>query len=386
MNVSCAPSDLLVFCHLRWDFVFQRPQHLMSRFVSHRRVYFIEEPHLDKVTHPKIELRQTQEGVTVVAARVPETFTHEQQMQTQKNLLDRLLEDEMIENYSAWYYTPMALHFSSHLNAEITIYDCMDELSKFKGAPQALIHQESELLQKADLVFTGGHSLYEAKKDRHNNIHPFPSAIDAAHFAQARTQQPDPDDQKDIPFPRLGFVGVIDERMDIDLLAKMAERRPQWQFIMIGPVVKIDPATLPQRPNIHYLGMKKYAELPAYLANWNCALMPFAKNEATRFISPTKTPEYLAAGLPVISTSIRDVVHPYGVQKLVAIADDADTFIAAAENIFQTFDKSTHWPRHDEFLQHISWDETWGKMAALEYELYRKKIDQKFSKMYGVLE
>ena len=223
----------------------------------------------------------------------------------------------------AWYYTPMMLPFSRHIDADVTVFDAMDELSKFKFAPVKLLELEQELIDRADVVFTGGSSLYEAKKDRHANVHCFPSSVDRAHFCKARAHQFDPADQEDLPKPRLGFYGVIDERFDIELLAKVAEMRPDWSFVMVGPVVKIATEDLPKRPNIHYLGGKTYAQLPAYLSGWDVALMPFAMNESTQFISPTKTPEYLAGGKPVVSTPIRDVVRHYGQLEGVKIASTA---------------------------------------------------------------
>jgi UDP-galactopyranose mutase len=136
---------------------------------------------------------------------------------------------------------------------------------------------------------------------------------------------------------------------------------------MIGPVVKIDEASLPRLANIHYLGMKSYDELPSYMAGWDVAILPFAHNAATRFISPTKTPEYLAAGCPVVSTSIRDVVRPYGERRLVAIADTPSEFadaIAAA----LTVDGRESVARADRFLAQLSWDRTWSAMNALVVE------------------
>ena len=183
------------------------------------------------------------------------------------------------------------------------------------------------MLARADLVFTGGQSLYEAKRGQHPRVFAFPSSVDAAHFARARRATDDPADQAAIPHPRLGFFGVIDERMDLDLLAAIADARPDWHLVIIGPVVKVDPASYRERANIHYLGKKDYQELPGYLAGWDVALLPFAINESTRFISPTKTPEYLAAGKPVVSTPIRDVVRPYGMRGLVHIAATADDFV-----------------------------------------------------------
>jgi len=248
----------------------------------------------------------------------------------------------------------------------------MDELSAFKFAPPELIENERKLLKKADVVFTGGQSLYEAKRDKHAKVFAFPSSIDVAHFNQAREIAEEPADEKQLPHPRLGFCGVIDERMNIELLRQMAEARPDWHFVMIGPVVKIAAEDLPRQANIHYLGGKDYKDLPAYLAGWDVALMPFAMNESTKYISPTKTPEYLAAGLPVVSTPIRDVVRPYGEQGLVEIASTAEEFVAACEKALET-SMSDRLQKADEFLSHNSWDKTYREMSRLIDEAIREK-------------
>jgi UDP-galactopyranose mutase len=280
-----------------------------------------------------------------------------------QTLVSSLLLQMQIKRYFSWYYTPMALPFTRHLKPEFTVYDCMDELSAFKFAPPELKRLEKELFQKADIVFTGGHSIYESKKNAHHNIYPFPSSIDKSHFGKARRIRKDPEDQKHIPHPRFGFFGVIDERFDIELIDAVAKAKPEWQFVLLGPVVKIDPATLPKHANIHYLGGKKYDELPNYLAGWDIAMIPFAINESTRFISPTKTPEYLAAGKPVISSPIRDVVSPYGNNNLVHIAFNSDEFIAAAESELKKKRKSAWIKKVDEFLDGNSWDRTWSQMV-----------------------
>jgi UDP-galactopyranose mutase len=213
-------------------------------------------------------------------------------------------------------------------------------------------------------MFTGGHALYEAKQELHPNVHPFPSSVDTAHFGKARRQLSEPADQAAIPQPRLGFFGVIDERMDLELLEGVARARPDWQLVMVGPIVKIDEADLPRLPNLHYLGGRSYAELPGYIAGWDVALLPFAKNESTRFISPTKTPEYLAAGKPVVSTSIRDVVRPYSALKLVRIADTVEEFVAACEEAMA--EPATElMKRADPLLAKTSWDLTWQRMEDL---------------------
>jgi glycosyltransferase involved in cell wall biosynthesis len=271
----------------------------------------------------------------------------------------------------AWYYTPMMLPFSRHITPDLTVFDAMDELSKFKFAPPHLLMLEQELLDRSDIVFTGGSSLYEAKKDRHENVHCFPSSVDRVHFLKARAPQFEPADQEDLPKPRLGFYGVIDERFDTELLAKVAEMRPDWSFVMVGPVVKISEEDLPRRPNIHYLGGKTYAELPAYLSGWNVALMPFAMNESTQFISPTKTPEYLAGGKPVVSTPIKDVVRHYGQLEGVMIADNPDDFVAQCERALElSHNPESGWlAEADLLLSSTSWDTTQARLAGLIHDL-----------------
>lgn len=360
-------ADMIVLSHLRWDFVYQRPQHLMSRCAKERRVFFVEEPIFGSGPM-KLEVSRREDGLHVVVPHLPEGLQSEAAIEAvQHALIDRLFEEYQISDYILWYYTPMAIAWTRHLKPIATVYDCMDELSAFRGAPPQLIEREKELFKRADLVFTGGQSIYEAKRDKHKSVHAFPSSIDAKHFAQARAVTNEPEDQAQIPHPRMGFFGVVDERFDIELLEGIADARPDWHLVIIGPVVKIDPATLPQRPNIHYLGGKSYKELPAYLAGWDVAALFFARNESTKYISPTKTPEYLAAGRPVVSTSIRDVVRPYGDLGLVRIADTVDEFIKAAAEIGmdeQAFDEK--WlARVDEFLSQRSWDKTWQEMSDL---------------------
>ncbi|HVF51688.1 MAG TPA: glycosyltransferase family 1 protein [Pyrinomonadaceae bacterium] len=362
-NTATQVPDLICLSHLRWDFVYQRPQHLLSRFAKERRVFFVEEPMFDE-GEARLDVSQRDCGVTVVVPRLTHGLDTEACEAAQQELLDRLFAEQEIEDHVLWYYTPMAMRWTRHLEPLAVVYDCMDELSAFKGAPPSLGRREAELFSRADLVFTGGQSLYEAKRDQHRNVFAFPSSIDAPHFAQARSLSGDPADQASIPHPRLGFFGVIDERMNLALLDEMAAARPGWHLVMIGPVVKIDPAELPQRDNIHYLGGKSYGELPAYLAGWDVALMPFALNESTRFISPTKTPEYLAAGRPVVSTSIRDVVRPYGESGMVHIADTAAEFVAACEAALDD-NSAARMGEIDAFLAQTSWDRTWGRMREL---------------------
>jgi len=361
-SLKLADHDILCLSHLRWRFVFQRPQHLLSRCARTHRVFFVEEPEFDSAVS-YLEVTRDETGVFVVVPHLgPQA--EEDPAAAQRTLIDGLIAAHGLERYVLWYYTPMARSFTSHLTPAAIVYDCMDELSGFLGAPAGLIEAERGLMRDADLVLTGGHSLYEAKRHLHPNIHPVPSSVDVAHFARARQPRIDPADQRGIARPRIGFFGVLDERFDAPLLDAAATQRPDWQFVLIGPVAKIDPASLPQRANIHYLGAKPYSALPDYLAGWSVALLPFARNASTRFISPTKTPEYLAAGKPVVSTSIRDVVRPYGEAGLARIADTPDAFVKAiGAALLESPERLA--ARADAFLARMSWDATWDQVSRL---------------------
>ena len=328
---------LVVLSHLRWGFVFQRPQHLLTRLAEHFDVYFIEEPVFESAS-PRLKLSRQPGGVEVLTpvTDVPAGGFNDDQMRLMKPLIAEFMSERGIDQPIVWLYTPMALPLVADLEPRAIVYDCMDDLASFKFAPPELIERERELMALADVVFTGGPSLYEARKDRHPNIHCLPSAVDARHFSPSRLDTTSPESHdalalhRDMGHPRLGFFGVIDERMDIALVADIADRRPDWTIVMVGPVAKIDPAALPQRPNLRWLGMQRYEALPHLLQQWDICLLPFALNESTRFISPTKTLEYLAGHKPVVSTPIRDVVSLYS--SAVRIADSADSFVAAIED------------------------------------------------------
>jgi UDP-galactopyranose mutase len=354
--------DILCLSHLRWDFVFQRPQHLLSRAAKQGRVFYVEEPVFDG--GPRVELGIRESGVGIVVPHLPRDTDRNSSISALRRILSRVVTENRLSDFVLWVYTPMALPAATHLAPSAVVYDCMDELSLFAGAPAELCRLEAELFDRADIVFTGGQALYESKRTRHPNVHAFPSSVDVEHFGRARTIEVDPPDQRGIPHPRLGFFGVIDERMDCELVAGVAAARPEWHTILIGPTAKIDPASLPRAANVHYLGGKRYEDLPAYIAGWDVATLPFARNDATRFISPTKTPEYLAAGKPVVSTSIRDVVRPYGQQGLARIADTTHAFIAAVEAAL-TEPAAERLRAADAFLSRTSWDGTWTRMRLL---------------------
>ena len=359
-----ALADVVCLSHLRWDFVFQRPQHLMTRWAKHARVLYVEEPVECEGSEPRLEIKPYDEGLSVVVPRLPRQTSPETARRWQADLLEKLVATDGLSDYVLWYYTPMALPITRGLAPRAVVYDCMDQLSAFYGAPPEVTLLERQLLDHADVVMAGGYSLSRAKQKIRPDVHLFPSSVDVAHFRIARQPQRDPADQRDIPHPRVGFFGVIDERMDLALLAGIAALRPDWHIVVLGPVAKIDPATLPRAANIHYLGTKSYGELPRYIAGWDVAIMPFARNESTRYISPTKTPEYMAAGCPVVSTSIADVVEPYGRLKLVHIADTPREFVDQVERALAE-DVAQRRAEADVFLAGMSWDATFAKMAGL---------------------
>jgi hypothetical protein len=370
VDSQAAAEDVICFSHLRWNFVIQRPQHLLTRCARDRRVFFFEEPLFD-TGGPRLTVTRDPSGVIVAVPHLPTGWYPEAIASGLAALVDGLIVGEQITSYIAWYYTPMAWVFSSHLEPRAVVYDCMDELSGFAGAPHGLEEAERALLAVADVVFTGGQSLYESKRGLHSSVHAFPSSVDVAHFARARQQRPDPVDQAAIGRPRVGYFGVLDERLDVELVSGAAAARPDWQFVFIGPIAKVDPERLPKAANIHYLGSKSYGELPDYIAGWDVSWLPFARNESTRFISPTKTPEYLAAGRPVVSTSIRDVVRPYGELGLARIADTADQFVEAAASALAE-PAAARQSAADAFVAGMSWDSTWANMWRLVEEVLQR--------------
>ncbi|MDB5825961.1 MAG: glycosyl transferase group 1, partial [Variovorax sp.] len=366
INPSGSPmSHLIAFSHLRWDFVYQRPQHLLSRLARRFPVIFVEEP-VPNAAHCSLERLHPCEGVEVLRPHLTGTAGgfHDDHIPVLQEMLSAYLREQGIDRYALWFYTPMALPLAASLSPEAVIYDCMDELAAFKHAPRQLLQRESALLKMADLVFTGGMSLYEAKRERRAQVHCFPSSVDAAHFAPRDALQ---DDLlvKEERRPRIGYYGVIDERLDLPLVRALAASRPEWDFIMVGPVVKIDPATLPQGPNIEWMGQRGYDELPRLVAGWDVCLLPFALNESTRFISPTKTLEYLAAGKPAISTPIHDVVRSYA--GVVAIASTAQEFAAACEAALSRTEQERALDAlaRAEVVSRTSWDVTVDAMSHL---------------------
>jgi UDP-galactopyranose mutase len=367
--------SIVVFSHLRWNFVYQRPQHLLSRLAATRPVFFVEEPEFDPNSTPRWERSSPQSNVVVLRPRTPVQVPgfHADQLALLEPLITQLAQELEGRTIVTWLYTPMALPLAEALAPAVVVYDCMDELSLFLGAPAELLSREAALIECADVMFTGGPSLFRAKQTRHSNVHCFSSSVDAAHFRVRQRGVQDAEDQAAIPHPRLGFYGVIDERLDLPLIDFIAGARPQWQIVLVGPVVKIDPTSLPRRDNIHYFGQRTYDELPRYLAGWDVCLLPFARNDATRFISPTKTLEYMAAELPIVSTPITDVAEPYG--DIVYLGDTPTEFLAACEAALESGaeERASRTARMQRVLAGTSWDVTASAMEKLLAAAVAKK-------------
>ena len=361
---------IVAFSHLRWNFVYQRPQHLLSRLATRYPVIFIEEPELDVEGPARWDRSRPQPNLTVYRPKTPVRTPgfHADQVPVLEPLVAELHAELADTNVLAWLYTPMALPLVRAITPDAVVYDCMDELSLFLGAPPELLSHEAELLKYADLMFTGGPSLFRAKQSRHPNVHCFPSSVDAAHFRLADAEgRPvsEAEDQAELPHPRLGFYGVIDERLDLEIVDRIAEAHPDWQIVLVGPVVKIDSERLPRRPNIRYFGQRTYDELPRYLAGWDVCLLPFARNDATRFISPTKTLEYMAAELPIVSTPITDVAEPYG--HIAYLGGTPDEFLAACEVALASSpeERAARVAQMRKVLAGTSWDVTVAAMDKL---------------------
>ena len=366
-------KTIVIFSHLRWNFVYQRPQQLLSRMAARWRVVFIEEP-VPRAERPHMEKLAPAPGVEVWRPHVTgEHFGfHDDHIPELQRLVADSMREQKVSDYWLWFYTPMALPLAAGLSPRGVVYDCMDELTAFKNAPRQLVQRENALFKLADLVFTGGPSLYELKRSRHGSVHCFASSVDVGHFARVGTDHPA---QAALPSPRLGYCGVIDERVNMDIISGLAQARPDWQIVLVGPVVKIDPAGLPRHPNIHWLGQQGYEDLPAFIFGWDVCLLPFAINEATRYISPTKILEYMACGRPSVSTPIKDVVDPYG--HVVPIAGDAESFVAACDAVLARTEaeRKAHAMALAQVVARTSWDATAKAMAELIAQADRHSRD-----------
>jgi len=396
--VDDAQPDLICVSHLWWDSVWQRPHQLLSRLARHYRVLWIEEPHIevgppgdgfvvveerpnlsvarlvyrgDRATFRRWfdeKLARIGGAGLVMPGDLRETsllFGSPVQARLERDVLASLASRSRRPRV-LWLYTPTALSFVDLVEPDLVVYDVMDDLAAFKLAPPGILEQRAELLSRADLVFAGGPSLHEATRSDRPDAHLFPSGVEQDHFARAlEAGLPIPAEVRALPRPIVGFFGVIDERIDLHLLERAAVARPDWSWVLIGPVVKIDEALLPRLPNIHYLGQQDYRTLPAYLKAFDVAMMPFALNEATRSISPTKTLEYMAAHRPIVSTGVRDVVSLYG--EVVWIADGPEAFVATVQSALDegALKRERRLERERDLLRRSSWDRIVDGMDAL---------------------
>ncbi|WP_235879612.1 glycosyltransferase [Polyangium aurulentum] len=358
-------ADIVCFSPLRWNFVFRRPQHLLTRVALEHRVFFFEDPVMDEGP-PRLAVRPAHPGVWVVVPHLP-PHLWEHKMPWLRDMVRQLLRGHAVSDYILWYYTPKAMAFTQGLEPLAVVYDCMAELTALEQAPYSRL-LEAELLRCADVVFTDGPSLHASRRELHPNVHLLPSGTDAHHFLRARrpANRDEPFDQASIPEPRIGFFGTIDERIDLELLAAVADTRPEWQIVLLGPT-KIEPAALPVRSNIHWIGAKRYEELPAYLAGWDVALLPLVRNAWTRFANPTQTLEYLAGGKPVVATLIRDVVRPYAELGIARIAQGTDDFVLAIEACLREGPtaRAERLCRIDGILAQMSWDRVHARLREI---------------------
>ncbi len=364
MSNTPPPYGIVVFSHLRWSFVWQRPQQFLSRFAEKHPVLFVEIAEFDS-DEVRPELTSPMPGVTVLNIHLPPAMENGNGT---TQVIQGAVRDAMaklgIENPLLWFYNPMDASWAlgGVFNERGVVYDCMDELAQFRGAPPSLIQREAELIAAADVVFTGGYELWMKKSKQHPNTHFFGCAVEYEHFGQAQQEGPIPDDLAAIPGPRIGWFGVVDERVDYNLLREASSRRPDLQFVIVGPAVKVDPADFPQAPNLHWLGGRDYKELPAYCRGYDVCMMCFALNEATEFINPTKALEYLATGRPVISTAVKDVVRQYG--DTVAIAHSTDEFLALIDDALAG-KQADMVAKGIEKARGASWENTVGEMQRI---------------------
>jgi glycosyltransferase involved in cell wall biosynthesis len=367
--------DLVCFSYLRWDFMYQRPQHLMTRFAKIFRVIYVE-PAITAPDNSPFEINHPSQNIITVTPHLPAGLSEEAALLLQQERLSRIFNDLNIQRYLFWFYTPEVLPFTQSYSPLLKVYDCVTEFSAGKSAPEQARQQEEQLLQQVDFVFTAGHSLFESKRINNQNTYCFAGSVDIDHFYSARYYTPDPEDQAHISHPRFGFAGIIDDRIDFQLLSAIALRKPDWNFVMLGPVIGISESDLPNLPNIHFIGRKGYEELVTYISGWDVAMLPFAHNDATRYMNPLQTPEFLAAGKPVIAAPVNDIIRTYGHRGLVQIAGTAEEFVRVGEIHLSTRDKTEWQEAVIDFLSLNSWDKTWQRMIDVMSPVLQASIRQ----------
>src|SRR5436190_3345417 len=332
--------SIVVHSHLRWDWVWQRPQQFLSRLSRKHRVLFVENPNPSgDVRTTRVNLREVSDfpNINVLQIEIPANRRSDMPWidKERRRVVQSLLSGPVGQSFTSivqWFYDPMAVTgFAGQLDEQLIVYDCMDELSLFRGAPPELVRRERELLAVADVVFAGGPKIWRAKRELNPNCFCYGCGVDAKHFGEACDPELRvPHDMAGLPRPVFGYIGVVDERIDYELLARLADSTP-GSVVMVGPWTKVDPASFPRRDNLHWLGGRDYSDLPRYAKGFDVCIMPFAINEATRFINPTKALEYMATGRPIVSTPVEDVVAQFS--DVITITKDATAFANACARV-----------------------------------------------------
>jgi glycosyltransferase involved in cell wall biosynthesis len=370
-------QSLIVFSQFRWDFALRRPQHLMARLARDYRVFYFEEPVYDpRGAWLEIRVPATNVHVCRPHTRIAERGFADAQMPVLAELLEKLISSHDLGTPVVWMYTPLALPLLQRLDAKTIVYDCIAEPAAPAELARDLAQREHSLLKLADLVFTGGPSLFRLKQALHDNVHCLPSSVDKEHFAAA-VEGGDHPEQASFAHPRFGFFGVIDQRFDPVSVSLLADAHPDWQIVMVGPVAEVDLHALPRRPNIHYMGERPYGELPRFVAGWDVCLLPFAMNAATRHGSPAKVLEYMAAGKPIVTAPLPDVVEPYG--HIVHVGRHAQSFVSACERALG--EPATLREKRAAMMRNVvkatSWDATAGKMRALIEDVAHRQLKRR---------
>ncbi len=375
-------ETIVAFSPLRWNGSVHRMQHILSRLAVKRRVIYIEEPVSAAASAPHWQLSSPAPNVLVCRPHLPGPGPAygPEQLPAWQPLLRKLRESYIINDLVAWVSTPLAAPLLNELGPDVIIYDCIDEISSPRACTAQWNDSETKLLSRADVVFTSGLSLYRAIRSRHANVHYFPSSVDAAHFRQARgthqrllnhplfSRPGEPEVQAELPHPRLGFYGVLDQRVDFALIDAVARTRPDWQLVLIGPV-ESNPRSLPRQPNLHYLGPRPYNQLPGYFSGWDVALLPFVVNETTRYLNPATALEYMAAERLIVSTRIADVVEPYC--DIVYVGHSPNTFIVGCEQALNASpaERAERLRLMREVLMDTSWQHTARAMEHVMMDL-----------------
>lgn len=359
--MSARPS-VLCLSHLRWNDTEVRPRQLLSACARVRPAVFFEQPHFD-ASEPFLDITHTPERVVLAVPHLPPRMTALEAEQAQRDMLDDLLRELDEDMPVLWYYSPLALGFSDHLRASAIVYDCLEQLESRDDATSELHERERTLLERADVVFTCSYGLFQRMRrtTQHPNIHPFVSSIDLEFFQRAREAPLEPPSQQQVDEPRIGFYGSIDQSVDLQLLTELACARPDLQLVLLGPLVGLDPDDLPCVPNLHWLGVPTPEQIPAYLAGWDVVMLPLAHTDTVNSSAATRAAECLAAGKPVVSTSVADIVEPWGRAGLVWLGDDAGEFADAIDDALAS-DRSARLEHGDDYLADHTWLATWCAM------------------------